>query len=312
MRTSHWLYLALVSQLLACGAAAPAPGASQPARAAAPATTVTSPQSPDSAPASPSVDATSESAFTESALALFRAAAGDLEPIISEPLQIAFVTPMNSGTRVNLDRIWRGCRATPDACEANLRDFVTQSAKGLHTREAPVSRDSVFPVLRSKDYMASVGGDDAGITEPFTGDLAIYYVVDSPEAIRSLTARDVTALAIATKDVGALALENLRKRLGELPDGLTGQGVESGGVIFRQEYFESSRLLLVDQWRGLAARTKRRLFVTIPGNDVLFFAIGGDGKKLAQVAAAVYAKHARSVSTKVFALTAKGWVAEGT
>jgi hypothetical protein len=294
LRSLAWLTLSLV---VGCASATPSPPSKPTATAA-------------DAPAAVRVDASSEASFADSALRLLRAAAPELQATVSGPLQLKVATLQSPDMRVNLDRPWHDCKEEPTACDAALRRYVSGSIPVLRERPAPATREALIPVVRSKAYFDEVGGVDHAVAEQFVGDLWVFYAVDSPASLVSLKPTDLTELGLTRDEVGRVARENLRKRLGDLPADLGQKAGAAIGLIFRDEYFESSRILLHDQWAALARASGGKLLVAIPGNDVIVFALESDPEavtQLSKVAHDVGEKARRAVSPQVLAWTEAGW-----
>jgi uncharacterized protein YtpQ (UPF0354 family) len=301
-------WLALAAMLPACASAArPRPAPSPTASAA----TVEVPSTPP-----PPFDATTQASFTQSVARLFGEASPAFKVQVVEPLtlHVDATDTDKHNLRVALDRMWAGCQSDPDHCERDTRSFVRKAVTTIETPDAKATREQVVAVLRPRSYFDAVGGPAAAgtLVEPFVGDLFVTYVVDLPEAIRSLKADDMTALGLTRAELPAVARTNLSARLGGSPPQLGTSKAGDLSVIAGGNYFESSRLLLTEDWTALSAKLGKPIFVAIPANDVIVIAIAPPADQLTKLRGAIqglYQSSDRPISPQVYRWDAGRWTA---
>lgn len=263
----------------------------------------------------PSFDASTQASFTESIARLVHEASAAFRVAVLGPLTIhvdATDTDKHD-LRVSLDRVWAECQGDPRHCEDDARSFVDKMVAAIETPAAQATREQVVAVLRPRAYFDAIGGPSASgvVADPFVGDLFAAYVVDLPQAVRSLSAADMTSLGLARGDLPSLARANLAHRLGSSVELLARAKPGSVAVVQTGSYFESSRLLLVDDWVALAARLTQPMFAAVPANDVLVFAVAPPAEQLAKLRGAIqglYASSERPVSPHLYRWDAGRWI----
>jgi uncharacterized protein YtpQ (UPF0354 family) len=259
-------------------------------------------------------DGTTASALTESAARLFDDEAPEAAAAVVGPLTLQLSARGSDKTdlRISLDRIWAACQANPDGCEAATRDFVTKSVRTLRMRTQPAARDQIVAIVRPRAYVDRVGGPAAPNTliAPLFDDLFVLYMVDLPGSLRSLATTELDALGLDRGQLPALAVQNLATRLGHLSDAL-GDAAPGGFNVLRSgNVFESSRLLVGDEWAALAAKVGKPVIVGAPSGDVLLVAIGPTRDQLASMRETVgkmFAAAQRPVSPRLFRWATNKW-----
>jgi uncharacterized protein YtpQ (UPF0354 family) len=261
------------------------------------------------------IDVSSESAMTESAARLFRAESSRISARVVEPLTLALVVTGREkrDLRISLDRVWAGCQTSPPGCETDLRDFVSKAARTVTAEPSPAAREQVVAVLRPRAYVDTIGGPSTSLAmiEPFVDDLYAIYVVDGPDSTRSLKPSDLESLKLTRDQVAPLAKTNLRQRLGDAAAAI-GEA-KAGDVVVVQSgdaFFQSSRLLLTDEWAALSAKVGQPVVVAVPANDALIVAIGPNPRQIAKLSEGVvklFGSASRPVSRRLFQWSAGGW-----
>lgn len=299
-------WLALATMLPACTpAAAPRPAPSPTAAA------VEVPAAP-----APLFDATTPASLTQSVARLFTEASPTLKVQVLEPLTL-HIDASEAGKhdlRVALDRVWAACQNDASHCERDARSFVSKAVATIETPDANATREQVVAVLRPRAYFDSVGGTSAAgaVVEPFVGDLFVTYVVDLPQSVRSLGPGDMTTLGLTRAELPAIARANLSARLGGSPPELARSRAGDVNVIAAGNYFESSRLLLIEDWTALASKLGKPIFVAIPANDVLVIAIAPAADQLAKLRGGIqglYQSSDRPISPQIYRWDAGRWIA---
>jgi hypothetical protein len=259
-------------------------------------------------------DPSSEKALTDSTARLFREQSDRVRVTVLEPLtlKLEVVGTDKHDLHVSLDRMWALCRADSAGCEADVRDFVVKVVRTVTTAEPPVAPGQVVAVLRPRAFFDQIGGPSVPdfVVEPFADDLYVEYVIDLPQSFRSMVPADLASLHLTRAELAPLARANLLARLGHLDDAL---GTTKPGdviVLAARTPLESSRLLLLDEWRALSAKLGQSIVVAVPAGDAAIVAIGPSGDRLDKLRDAVgplFARAERPVSQRLFRWQGDNW-----
>lgn len=210
-------------------------------------------------------------AFTERAAALLRAQLGADAVAIAEPLTLKV-----GDLQANLDRVWGYCRANAAGCDAELQRYVQGVADVRKNAATAVSRDAVRVAIRPADYVQNLLRADPDakrpppLFRPVADGLVAVPMVDSPRAARLLHEGDLKTLGLTADQAFDLALANLRQALKPTAD--AARPVKPGALgTIQGDYYESSRLLLRDDWAALAKAQQSVLVVALPAKDVLVY-----------------------------------------
>jgi uncharacterized protein YtpQ (UPF0354 family) len=303
----------LMLALVACQP--PAPGATAPAGAAATAAPTAIGNMP--APADAPFDGSTETALTESAARLFRKESPKVAVQIVAPrtLKLDFVGTDKHDIRISLDRMWAVCQSDPPRCEGAMRDFVSKVVRTVASPEEPASRDRVVALVRPRAWLESVKSapeDKRPLADPLVDELYVAYVVDMPQAVRSLSRTDLDALKLTRAELPSVARANLAARLGHVLDAMGNAKAGDVVVLATGNYFESSRLLLSDDWTALSSKLAQSIVVSVPASDAMIVAIGPSPEQLGKLSAVIgtlYEKAQRPVSRRLFRWNAGSWAA---
>ncbi len=294
--------LALLAQLIIAGAGLE--GCTKPERpAATPASSAEAPApSPDS-----SVDCSSPGGFTLSMLASLRQREPGGGWTSRGPLELVNA----KGFVVNLERISAQCENSPAARGAELAHFLDEVIR-ISTQKGPVPATAarLVAVIRSAAYIEGLpsAARSKTLSEPLAADLWVMYVVDEGGAVRGASADDLSAAGVTREALAAVARTNLASVL-PAPAGQPLCQPHSITLMATGNYFESSRLLLPDFWKGLADRS-RSVVVAAPAADALVIACDPDAtelQKLADGVAKMFQIADRPVSRSLLRWTASGW-----
>jgi hypothetical protein len=264
----------------------------------------------------PTFDATDDQAFTQAVAQLFDDEAPDLSAAVVGALAIQLVPRSGAdkqGVRVSLQRVSTECKAAPATCEPATRDFVKKSVRSLRMNGKPAARDDIVAVLRSKAYVDKVGGPATtqAIIDPFLGDLYVVYMVDLPDSMRSLTPAEMEPIVGDRRALPQVAEVNLAKRLGHVADAMTGTTPGTFAVLQSHNVFESSRILMGDEWAVLQKRAgAAAIVVAAPAVDAMLVGIGPTPSQLAEMhdtAKKMYAAASRPLSPNLFRWSSTTW-----
>jgi len=256
--------------------------------------------------------AAERAAFTERAAALLRAKLGSQSVVVAEPLTLKV-----GDLQANLDRVWGYCRANVAGCDGELQRYV-QAVVDIHQKSpAPVTREEVRVAIRPVAYLENLRHDasdkakPAPLFRPLADGLVALPFVDSPRAARLLQEADRKQLGLSADQVFDLALANLRQSL--KPTAEVAKPVKPGALgTLQGEFYESSRLLLREDWAALAKAQGGVLVVALPAKDVLLY--GADDSPagldaLRTLAREVSRRSSGHLSDLLLRWTEGGWLA---
>jgi hypothetical protein len=252
-------------------------------------------------------------AFTAEAAQRFRARFPDAVVTVKEPLTLGIKLPNDpQDFWANLDRVWRFCGDNPRNCDAALTTYVTSSGEAMEERARPVDTPSVRLVLRPAQYVEEIrrtmGTPQAQpVVEPFVGDLWVVCVADRPRTSRFVRADDLAKLGLTREEAFALGRRNLAAALPPMKRGRV-QPLQIG--VLEGDDYESSRLLLHEQWSDLAAQMGGSVPVAAPSSRVLLFIDARGANSVAPLSAhsrVVGALSDRPIPPTVFRWTPSGW-----
>jgi uncharacterized protein YtpQ (UPF0354 family) len=211
---------------------------------------------------------TDETAFTKFVAELFQKQIPDAQIGIKGPLTLS-IGPLQA----NLDRVYGFCRRTPAHCLAEVNTYVGAAAQVHREGIIGVTKDAVRIVVRTVQYLqqAQTSGRANLQTKPLADGLVAVVALDSPRTIRMLSETDRVRLGLTAKQVDELAISNLRKTLKPLMEVAKIVGPGQIGQL-SGDFFNPSRLVLLDSWEPLARAQGGVLIVAAPATDVVFYA----------------------------------------
>lgn len=163
--------------------------------------------------------------------------------------------------------------------------------------------DRVYPVLRHKGY--DPGNVDVTILkDPFSDELAVQFVFDSPE-----TASIITEERLADAGIDADTLRRAAKaNLAQFRSALT---IEGDGLYYLvlDGYYENALVLDFDLWRTIESQIGPVAMVVPARDAVLFGAADDPGVRvaLAELALEISADNGGMTSAEMFRFTGEGW-----
>lgn len=261
-------------------------------------------QTPTPAPALPQ----DEAGFTREVAARLQRAMPKTSVEVRAPLTIAV-----GSSRATLDRIHDFCRREPASCSSEVDRYVAGIEEAGRLVDAPPAREDVRVVVRTADYMAAARaalGEDAPLARPIAGDLFAMTVLDGPSTIRSAGKSVRDALGLTQDELHALGIRNLRRTLPPLSEVARPSRPGTIGNVAGDAY-ESSRLLLHEDWSPLASAQGGVLVVAVPAKDVVLY-VGEDSAAAVDALRTLAKQVARQtpapLSDLVLRWTPDGWV----
>lgn len=259
-------------------------------------------------PATTSALPQDEAAFTREVAARVRRAMPKTSVEVRAPLTIAI-----GQAQANLDRIHDFCRREPASCSSEVDRYVAGMEEAGRLVDAAPARADVRVVVRTGDYMAAARaalGEDALAPRPVAGDLFAMAVLDGPRTIRSIGKSVRDALGLTQDELHALGIENLRRTLPPLSEVAPPAKPGTIGNVAGDAY-ESSRILLHEDWSPLVTAQGGVLLVALPAKDVVLY-VGEDSAKaveaLRSLATHVGKQTPAPLSDRVLRWTPSGWV----
>lgn len=233
---------------------------------------------------------------------------------VTGPLRLDLALP-SGGHTIYLDNIWRTCERDRRHCRQSVSEFVTNMTGSVKEASAEIKAADVRAVVRTADYagqarQAAQGKPErAPIVRPVAGDLWMVCVADSPHGIRVLQHADLTKLGLTEDQTIALALKNTAAALRPL-EADTHVLKQYGFKIAAGDFYESSRILLHDQWADMSKAMGGHLVIAVPTNDFLIYGNGtarDDRLAVALFAQMVVGKAPKPISSTAFEWTPSGW-----
>ncbi|WP_445219414.1 hypothetical protein ACKWRH_04035 [Bradyrhizobium sp. Pa8] len=249
-----------------------------------------------------------EPAFTAFVAERIRAEIRDTPVVIKGPLTLS-VGPLQT----NLDRIYAFCKANTGGCAREIGAYVSGVKATASSRNDPPTRAALRVVVRSADYMRQalreVDARGPALTRPLAEGLVIVPVLDSPRAVRVFNDKDRAALGLTQEQVFDIAIANLRSSVKPLTT--VAKAVPSGQFgTLTGDYYQTSRLALVDSWAPLAQAQGGILIVAAPSADLVLYASEDSSAAidaLRTLARNMMARAPKPLSGTLLRWTPKGW-----
>jgi uncharacterized protein YtpQ (UPF0354 family) len=249
-----------------------------------------------------------EPAFTAFVAERIRAEIRDTPVVIKGPLTLS-IGPMQT----NLDRIYAFCKANTSGCAREIGAYVSGVKATASSRNDPPTRAALRVVVRSTDYMQQalreVDARGPALTRPLAEGLVIVPVLDSPRAVRVFNDKDRAALGLTQDQVFDIAIANLRSSVKPLTT--VAKAVPSGQFgTLTGDYYQTSRLALIDSWAALAQAQGGVLIVAAPSADLLIYSSDDSGTAidaLRTLAKNMMARAPKPLSGSLLRWTPKGW-----
>lgn len=212
---------------------------------------------------------------------------------------------------VNLGRLWTLCRNAPAQCDAEVTHFLSEVvAVANRQRSAPATAQQLVAVVRPASYLDAMGNAaQRTLSQAFTANLVIIYMVDQGGSVRGATAEDLSSSGVRREALAATAAQNLAAVLPVLPQQRE-CAPHSVSVWATGNYYESSRLLLTEYWNDVSEGARRSIVVAAPAADALIVACDLNREelgRLAQAAGKISQTTDRPVSQSLLQWTANGW-----
>ncbi|MFT6400547.1 MAG: hypothetical protein ACJAYU_005325 [Bradymonadia bacterium] len=206
-----------------------------------------------------------EGIFTELCLRWGRELLPEMEVESPRPMELAL-----GETRMLLANTRRVCRNNPEGCHDEFDRTIAYAADLERTERPAVESSNVRAVLTSRTAVAAANaqGGSPVISRPFIADIELVYVVDEPTTIRWATAELLAEAGIEQEEVHDLAMENIRRDLGEFEVELFDEELGIYGLDIGDAY-DNSRVILHELWADFAATLPSPLVVVVPARGIV-------------------------------------------
>ena len=174
--------------------------------------------------------------------------------------------------QVFLDNLTQGCDASPDQCS----DLIDRFSRNIvRPPTAALTTVAIMPALKDRAYVANIEQMFAAmkppqklVVFPLVDELDIILVQDTPDAVKLLSEHDLAEVRLSPAQARDAALANLRREA----HGFKVAEVEPG--LFALHYgnsYDAAMLVLVPEWKAIAAKVAGDLVVAPLGRDTVFF-----------------------------------------
>ena len=257
-----------------------------------------------------------EAGFTSYVIDALTKSAPDVALVVKAPLIISVRSRDGDETdSLYLGRIWEYCSKNPGGCDRAVSAYVTGMAEGIRQRSQPIDPATIRVVVRTTSYLASARtGGGSGDRDPaaaaLAGDLWVVCVADSPHSTRVLTNADLKRLKLSIDDAIALGKRNTAAALHPLESTRTKFGGGTFETAMGDPYYESSRIILHDDWAEIAEKMRGKLVVAVPSSGIVIYGNGASARTIEAMKEFVpYAatKSDRPISSTLLRWTKNGW-----
>jgi len=187
--------------------------------------------------------------------------AENMVPDPADPARFRMTAHGEAGT-VDLTNIFASVQANPDDSASEVERFIRSIT---YDHNKPVDESDIVAVIRTQEYVRAM--EPEFLREPLGADLVIVYMADEPDAMKTLSRKDVPGKSLA--DVRKVALDNLRKWLPKV----SSDDELKDGVLYNvegNELLATSLILLDDFWKSVANRFPGDVLIALPRREQLF------------------------------------------
>ena len=191
-----------------------------------------------------------------------------------------------------------------------LNEFVAAILEPVNLDEVTLSPDefaNLRPVLRNVGLWDGIETSSPMVEQDFAGDLAVFWVINSPLNLTYVSASMLTESKISQEEVQQRALENLAT--------LAAQAkwvdiTPKAAFLQFDGLYESSFVLVPEVWRSF--RGWRSLVMAVPDREFFILADGSDPETvdmLRGLARDIAEKNGIRLSAGIYRFDGSGWVA---
>jgi hypothetical protein len=249
-----------------------------------------------------------ETGFTAFVAERMRKEIQNLPVVIKGPLTLS-IGPLQA----NLDRVYAFCKANAAGCSGEIGVYIRGTAESARNKDDLPARDAIRVVVRTTDYMQKAAvelGPEAAIpTKPLVEGLVIVPVLDSPRTVRMLNGKHRDRLGLSPAQVFDVGVANLRRNVKPLMEVAKPATPGRFGSL-SGDFYQTSRLALVDSWAPLAQAQGGVLIVAVPAADTLLYSGEDSGAAidaLRTLARNIMSRSPKPLSGALLRWTPRGW-----
>lgn len=224
---------------------------------------------------------------------------------ITGPLSLRVDFPNGRYATPYLDNAYAAYVQEPDRRDEIIDLYIARAVKHLADDDLKIDPARIIPVIRSRTFTAvgeaekEPAASDVVVFDRLGPDLAIVYAEDRPNDLRFFTAKYFKTTSIERVRLRALAIENLRRIVGDV------EFRNYGGtyMITADGANEVSLILLPELWTKQRMQVDGDFVVALPTRDLLVVTGSNDARALRRVRALAkdaYAKGPYSVSPRLY------------
>lgn len=268
---------------------------------------------------------TDDAGLTAFAAEAFAKGLPEAKVTIKAPLLLDLETSSSEGSadismtkthlQITLHNVADHCRRDPEKCEQDVTTFVANFIATVKEMSTPIQKSELRVVVRSAEYVEAARHQLAGrpnsefVARQFVGGLWALLVADRAHSIKSVSTQNIAELGLSADAALSLGEQNVAAELGPLSTAI--RDLSSNGVGYiNGNFYNSSRLLLHDDWKELSKSMNGHLVVAAPANDIIVYAAASDSIALdaiSTVVSAVAMKSVRPLSATLFKWIPGGW-----
>lgn len=218
---------------------------------------------------------------------------------------IALTTPGGEFTSYP-DNLHKSLQAAENDSERQeiLDDFVAGMTDYLaRSLEEVPDASIIVPLVRSAEFGGD-SGEEGPISDPFVGDLRIYYAFDHPHSFSYVSQASLEDVGLEAEALRGVATENFEAR-GWAPE------LQGDGIWFLEfdGNFEATFLLDDAMWHGFDKQLGTIIMLALARDLVLFTDADFDGAEdeMRKIAAENFDSLSYPLSQMLFEWTADGW-----
>ena len=215
----------------------------------------------------------------------------------------------------SLDRFFNKCKVQPynaRACYRLVMSYLPSILSPGFTGDVDVN--SVIAIIRTEDYVASARARSHIIAIHYVGPLWLIYALDTPTSTRMLTLEELKILKLKEENLLGLAKRNLTRILGPIDTRYKSKLPHNAmQTIHQGSIYESSRLLLSEQWDELAKMQDYPLLVSVPARDLIIYSTASNAAARGALIGLDYQAAQKTdfpISPVVLRWTSNGWIEE--
>ena len=204
-----------------------------------------------------------------------------------------------------------------------LADFIASQVEYQNLDESDVLNISQLrPVIKSQSYLdgvksqlAAAGASEIQLPyfEKLTGELLVFYAIDSPDSLRFLTQQDFQSLALSSRNLRSKAIANLDEYLNAINAKIEKLDIGDHGDVYMlvaDENYEATAILTPSFKKLLKQKIPGEVIIGIPSRNILLIASKSDSKAVMSVAGITYSQFpelAYAISPYIYTLKDDSW-----